>query len=463
MKFNIVFPTAVGLVLVMILPGAPPALAQETTVWTLADSVRRALDIAPEMRAAEAEIAARMGELSQADAWPNPTIALRADEKLGIQDRRGGYNLNQLSFTQPIPLRRLTHQRRAAEEDLESARAKQRYQRLQIEARTAQVFHALQLAAERQRLAQERLALAEKLHRGAERQSGGRKNNDQLVRYLSPLERARLDVLRETAYQDVAEAEGKWSEATAQFRALLAVAPGEPLTTLPLTPADTPKMLSALLDGLAAHPALLATQHSRDASRAGVDVARAQRLADPTLSIFHEQDELAGQRRIYTGIMLGVQIPLWNNHDGSVARAVAATDKADALLAAQRRDLESRLRQNHLHLGHLIEQAEHYRSRLLVPAKQVLDLTRKGFATGEQNGLALVDASNSYFEAQAHYLDLLHDAWFEAAELRLAAGVSLLKPDNLSEENAVVGARFIGRLTADNRPMNRAPTQETQP
>ena len=90
--------------------------------------------------------------------------------------------------------------------------------------------------------------------------------------------------------------------------------------------------------------------------------------------------------RDYTGFMLGVQIPLWNINGGGVARAVAEADKSEALLAAQHRDLESRLRQNHLHLGHLIEQADHYRTRLLVPARQVLDLTRKGFATGEQNG-----------------------------------------------------------------------------
>lgn len=422
MKFNRVFPTAAGLVLGSIFLSAPPALAQQPAVWTLAASVERALNLAPEIRAAEAEIAARAGDLSQAGAWPNPSIELRADEKLGIQDRRGGYNFNLLSITQPMPLRRLAHQRRAAEENVGSARAEQQHQRLQIEARTAHAFHALQLAAQRQNLAKERLDFAEGLHSGAKHQS-----TDQLVRYLAPLERARLDVLRQTAYQEVSEAEGKWSEAAAQFRALLALAPGDQLETVPLSPADTPATLAALLDRMALHPSLLAAQHARDANRAAVDVARAQRLADPTLSIFHERDELAGERRNYTGLMLGVQIPLWNRNSGSVARAVADVDKAEALLAAQRRDLESGLRQNHLHLGHLIEQAEHYRTRLLVPAKQVLDLTRKGFATGEQSGLALVDASNTYFEAQAHYLDLLHDAWFEAAELRLASGTSLIK------------------------------------
>ncbi len=430
MKFSILFQVAAGAALIF--SGAPPVLAQPPAAWTLEQSVRRALDRAPERRAAEAEIAAREGELSQSDAWPNPTIELRADEKLAIetQNRRGGLNLNQIIITQPLPLNRLEQQRRVAEENLASVRAEQLYRHLQIEARVAQAFHALQLAQVREHLAQQRLALAEKLHRGADHKKIGPRKFDPLVRYLSPLERARLDVLRETAYQAVAEAEGKWSEAAAQFRALLVIAPGEPqaepLETMPLIPADTPKILSALLDGLAAHPALRATQHSRDASSAKVDVARAQRLNDPTLSIFHERDQIAGEQRIYTGIMLGVQIPLWNNHGGSVARALADVDKAEAALAVQRRDLESGLRQNHLHLGHLIEQAEHYRSRLLAPAELVLDLTRKGFATGEQNGLALVDASNTYFEAQAHYLDLLHDAWFEAAELRLASGISLL-------------------------------------
>ena len=171
------------------------------------------------------------------------------------------------------------------------------------------------------------------------------------------------------------------------------------------------------------HPA---RQWARDAGRASVDVARAQRFADPTLSVIHEQDYLAGERRNYIGLMLGVQIPVWNRSDGGVVRALGEIDKAEAMLEIMRRDLVSRLRQSHLHLGHLVEQAEHYRTHLLQPARQVLDLTRKGYISGEQNGLALVDASNTYFDAQARYLELLRDAWSEAAELRLAAGISLI-------------------------------------
>ena len=401
--------------LILSLLTALACTSAQAQVWTLESSIQQATTVAPELRAAQAEVNARAGERTQAGAWPNQTLEIRGDEKLGIEDGRGGYNVNQISITQPLPLGRLAHQRRAAEAGLEAARATQQQQRLQLENRTAQAFHALQLAAERQRLAQERLAFAD----------GVRSGSDRLVRYLSPLEHARLHILRETARQDVALAEGKWSEAASQFRAFLALPPDSQPEAAALTALATPAALTELQGRLATHPALRASQYARDASRAQVKVARAQRFADPSVSIFRERDYLAGSRQDYTGVMLGVQIPLWNGNGGSVARAVAEVDKADALLAAQRRDLESGLRQNHLHLGHLIEQAEHYRTRLLTPARQVLDLTRKGFATGEQNGLALVDASNTYFEAQARYLELLHDAWVEAAELRLAAGLAL--------------------------------------
>lgn len=401
--------------LIMSFVGIGLCASASAQVWTLESSIEQAITVAPELRMAEAEVGARAAERVQAGAWPNPSVEVRTDEKLGLEDGRGGYDVNQISITQPLPLRRLSRQRQAAEAGLNAARAQQMQQRLQLEKRVAQVFHDLQLAAERQRLAQARLDFAE----------GVRPGSDRLVRYLPPLERARLDILRETARQDVAFAEGKWSEAASQFRALLALPVDSKPETSALTALAAPAALLELESRLPNHPALRASEQARAASRAQIDVARSQRFADPTVSVFRERDFLAGSRQDYTGVMLGVQIPLWNANNGAVARAVAEADKADALLAAQRRDLESGLRQNHLHLGHLIEQAEHYRARLLTPARQVLDLTRKGFASGEQNGLALVDASNTYFEAQTRYVELLHEAWLEAAELRLAAGLAL--------------------------------------
>ena len=395
----------------------------EPPVWTLDDTVRRAVEQAPERRAAEAEVAAREGALKQAGAWPNPSIDLRADQRLGIEDGRGGTDLTQVAITQPLPITRLASQRRQAEGQVAAARQRLDHVRLMRETEAARAFHALQLAQARLMLAEQRVVFVAGLDPAVTRRG------DRVVRYLTPLERARLAILREAAEQEVAAAEGKQSEASALFRALVALAPDTAPQAAPLVPAASPPPLDVLLEHLATHPALAASNQEIEAARAGIDVARAGRFADPTIGVFRERDFLAGKRRDFNGVMLSVQVPLWNLNSGGVARAEAETDQARERRAALRRDLEARLRQGRLHLGHLIEQAERHREHLLEPARRLLELARRGFETGEQNVLALVDAYNTYFDAEVRYRELLQEGWQETAELRLAAGVMLIQPE----------------------------------
>lgn len=398
---------------------ALPTMAADADGWTLEAAVHQALTVAPEVRVAEAEVAAHEGALKQAGAWPNPSIDLRADQKLGLEDGSGGTDLTQVAITQPLPLTRLSHQRTQAEAQLAAARERLRLTRLARETQAARTFHMLQLAQVRLALAEQRVAFVASL------ESGGDGKGRRIVRYLTPLERARLAILREEAEQAVATAEGKHGEAVAQFRALLALPPDAVPQTVPLTVAVKPPALDALLSQLDAHPALAANNLEIEAARAGIDVARASRFADPTIGVFRERDFLGGARRDYSGVMLSVQVPLWNLNSGSVARAQAEADQALGRRAVARRELEARLRQGRLHLGHLIEQAERHRERLLGPAREMLALARRGFETGEQNVLALVDGYNTYFDAEVRYHELLQETGQEAAELRFATGVAL--------------------------------------
>lgn len=417
-------PISAGAVLLsLFLAPAHSAFAAEAPVWTLDAAVRQAIAVAPEIREAEADVAARGGALKQAGAWPNPSIGLRADQRLGIQDERGGTDLTQVAVMQPLPLMRLAPQRHQAEAQLAAARERLQHARLAREVEAARVFHAVQLSQARLMLAEQRVASVAGIEPGAARR------NDRVVRYLTPIERGRLSILREAAEQEAALAEGVDSEAAAQFRALLAVAPNATLRVAALVPVEAPAPLPTLLERLDAHPALGAGGYDIEAARAGIDVARAQRFADPEIGLFRERDFLGGKRRDFSGIMLNVEVPLWNANAGNVARARAEADQARERRAALRRDLEARVRRSHLHLNHLIEQAERYRGRLLGPARRVLDLARRGFETGEQNVLALVDAYDTYFEADIRYRELLQEAWQEAAELRLATGIALVQQE----------------------------------
>lgn len=397
-----------------------PTMAADAGGWTLEAATRRVLELAPERQAGEAEVAARAAELKQAGSWPNPNIELRADDKLGIEDGRGGTDLTRAGISQPLPFRRLARQRTAAEVALRGAQAGRRSQQLQLEQETARVFAALQYAAARLTLAQDRLKLAQEYTNT----TAGRR--DPLVRYLSPLERRRLAILQEEAQQAMLASAREHDKALTGFRALLGLPPDASVTLAPPAPPAAPPALAELERGLDAQPAVAAAREETESARAGIAIEESRRFADPEFGVFRERDYLNGARRDVTVVELSVQIPLWNLNRGPVDRAKAEALRAQANLSVLQRDAASRLRQSYTDLTRLMEQAERMRAHLLDPAREVLDLTRRAFAAGEVNILALVDANNTYFDSQARYLETLKDGTLAAAGLRLAAGQSIV-------------------------------------
>ncbi|AXS82186.1 TolC family protein [Marinobacter sp. Arc7-DN-1] len=395
------------------------AMGQSQGIWTLEDSIRRVVEIAPEIRGAQAAVGARQGALQQAGVWPNPQIELRADDSIGKDAGTGGTDFTQFAISQPLPLSgRLGHQQAVAGAALDAARAEQSYQQIRLETQVAQRYHSLQLALGRLRLAQQRLQLADDLQNtGRRRAQAGE---------LSELERLRMDLIREAAQQALNSAEGAYNEALSRFRVYLGLS-GETTPQLTsLKPFGLVPALEQLQAGLANHPALLAAKHRVEAARSGVDLARAERLPDLSLSVFREQDLLNGRRQDVTGIGLGITIPLWDRNSGRIGEARAQVIEGQSELQVLERDLDSRLRQSYLNLNQLVKQGEHYRTRVFQPAQKVFELTRKAYASGEVEILSVIDANNTYFDAHERYLELLQEAWLEAADLRLAAGRALV-------------------------------------
>lgn len=397
-------------------------LAKTATYWTLDASIQRVMQVAPEIKMADADIGVQRGKLEQAGAWPNPTVAVRADDKLGIEDGGGGYDITQFAISQPLPLNRLGHQRQQAQAALNGAEAKYRYQRLMLEYKVAQQFHMLQLAQAKLDLAKLRLQQA-KLYQSRSRKSGA---GDPLVRYLTPLERMRLDIVLQTAKQMLDMAEGEYSETASAFRTLLDLPFDGELKVPALTAVVSPRSFKQLQTALRDHPNLKADKQAIMAAEAGVAVARSRRFDDPVLTLFREKDFLANRRDDITGIMLSIQIPLWNRNSGMVTEARYAVMQAKAEMELKQRQLVNNLHKSYLHLGHLIEQTEHYRTHLLQPAQRVLKLTQQDFATGALNVLNLIDANNTYFDTKQRYYELQMESWLELSELRKSAGLSVL-------------------------------------
>ena len=396
--------------------------AAQDREWTLESTLQRALAVAPQRYAVEAEVIARKGDVQQAGVWPNPTIELGANDAMGKEDGQGGTDLTQVTFSQSLPLSgRIGLQRKQAQSDLKQAQADVDRQSLVLEQEAARVLHTLQRAGAELQLAEQRLLIADEFQNiGHRREQAGD---------LSRLERLRLDVVRESAKQMSATAEGEYGEAVAEFRTLLNLSESEPkpvpLDSLPLLPG-----LADLEVRLDSHPALIAMGHSIDAAAHGLQVARANRYADPELWLSRERDFLGGKRQDVTAIGVSVTLPLWDRGAGRISAAQANKQKLQYERDALQRRLHNRLQLTHLHLAHLIEQSEEYRTKVLEPAEEIFQLTRKSFAAGQVEILNVVDAVDTFFDARTRYLGLLSEAWLEAAELRAAAGLSLATPQS---------------------------------
>jgi cobalt-zinc-cadmium efflux system outer membrane protein len=395
--------------------------------WTLESSVQQAMSAAPELEKTMAEIGARQAEIELSGMWPDPSIEFRVDNKLGKDDGSGGFDLTDVTISQPIPLSRTKYQQSVAEANLKATEYSREYQALLVQNRVSKVFHQLQLASAELSLAEKRLQLADELS------SQSRKNaQGVIVRYLTPLEKMRMTIIREKAHQAASSAEGKYKEALNEFAKLLVVEPDETATVSELRPVDSIPDLSSLFELQDRHAQLSSQQQQLVAATHEIDVARSSQMQDPTISLVRTRDTFSGGRDDVYGIMFNIQIPIHDRKSAAVGKAGYMASQQRIELERMKRELHINLKRSYTHLHHVVEQAADYKEKVLAPAKKMLDLTRKGFSSGELNMLTLVDANNTYFEARLKYLELLYQAWVELADVNLYAGQLIVHVDALN-------------------------------
>ena len=407
--------------MVMLLLAVPAASAAET--WTLAKSLQRAMDIAPEQQEAQAGIAVRQSELEQAGAWPNPTVSLRAQNRLGLQDGRGGYDVDQLMISQPLPLWRLQKQEAVAAKQLSAEQALADQSRLTLQYDIARLYYALLLNREKLRLAEQRQSFTHSIQRAHSNRA------TPVIQYINPLDQHRIELLDESARRALLNARAVYTETLQMFRLRLQLSDQQGVDLPALKPASTPPSLSALRQRLDKSSASLKQMHYQmEATQAGVDLERFRKFSDPVLSLIHERDVLAGRRQNFNGVMVSVPVPLWNRNQGNIERAEAEVIRTKSRLRITRRNLHAQLEQSYLNLTQLLEQLRTIHKRMLEPAEHLLALTRQSYAVGEVNSLNLIDAYNTYFNARNNALDLTYQSQLAAIGLHQAVGDPELRP-----------------------------------
>ena len=386
-----------------------PAWAQDApSPLTLSAAIALALRANPDLRAAGSELAAQEGALSQAGALPNPELEL-------LREGAGGENRSTtVQLNIPIELGGKRAARvDAARQERALAMLARAAQRDRVEADTAAAFHELVAASERERMAQELVALSGRAFEAAARRvEAGR---------LSPVEQTRARVAqggaRIEALQAAREVEAARIRLAALWngdaRGLRIVAPA----TASL-PAAAP--LEQLLARLDPSPSM---RHARTAVAHREALARLEktrRVPDVNVVVGTQREGPDPHNRAVLG--LSVPLPLFNRNDGAVFDALRRVDKARDLEQAEASRLRAELAQAHARLTTARAQAELIAGDILPGAEDAYRAAARGFEVGKFGLTDVLDAQRALSQSKNQYAAAIAEGHRAAADIARLLG-----------------------------------------
>jgi cobalt-zinc-cadmium efflux system outer membrane protein len=396
----------------------PDGPAEPTGLLRLRDALAAALLGNPELAADAYEVRAREAALVQAGAHPNPTLSVELEDFAGSGPFQGLESAQTtLLLGQLIEL----GGKRAARLDLAAAArdlASWDYEvrRIDVLVRTASAFVDVLAAQERQRLADEALALARSMQRVASlRLRAGIASPAEEIRAgvrvdVAGVEREHAEHELATARQALA---ATWGGEEARFER----AEGD-LETLPTVPSA-----EELAQRLEASPSVARWQAElayRDALR---ERAKSERVPDVTLRAGPRWLSGPGDTALVAEIAL--PLPLWDRNRGAVAEA----EHRLARLAAERRAARVRavteLTTARVGLEASSEEATLLRTRVLPGTERAVEALRRGYEAGRFAQIEVLDAERDRLGAREQYLSALAEAHHSAQQIERLTGVPL--------------------------------------
>ncbi|MET1536892.1 TolC family protein, partial [Burkholderia sola] len=179
---------------------------------------------------------------------------------------------------------------------------------------------------------------------------------------------------------------------------------------LPLLPE-----LAALQQRIEQAPAVLRARQALEQSRATVDLERARRLPDPTVSLGVKRATEVGRNQLVVGV--SVPLPVFDSNRGNQLQALRLADQAEEQLLATRVQLQARLFEARELLQASREQARQLAEEVLPTARTASELASRGFALGKFAYLDVLDAQRTWSEARSQYLDQLLATHRAAADI----------------------------------------------
>jgi cobalt-zinc-cadmium efflux system outer membrane protein len=156
---------------------------------------------------------------------------------------------------------------------------------------------------------------------------------------------------------------------------------------------------------LLSHPLIKGKEKELEQAQSGLNYTKWQRLPDPKLSGFID-DELDGLNK---GVGISIELPLWNFKSREIAEAEHLVIKERQELQALKLELTTEIKKK-LNRLKLSEQTINlFQSGLLKEAEASLKIAEVSYRQGEISLIDYLDSQRTYFSILKDFLDSLYD------------------------------------------------------
>ena len=401
----------------------PCADAQEVTIERL---VSIAIESAPELRAARAEIAVAGGQVTQAGVRPNPSMMSSQEQGTG------GTMYTTVGVEWPLDLfrrpARIEAARRAGDIVFLSVQDRERLLAAAVREQAGRVLAARRMLE----VTNEALAAARRMRDLLDRRvtEGG---VPKLEANLAAVEALRIEA-------DAALATGELEAATIELKALVGLAPDAQFTiadsleslvrsALPPRPSpptavqERPDIREALARMTLAEAQ---AEEARQAGRYDITVTGGYTRMQSGFAQqgFNDRGVRVPIEGIFHTVALGAQVklPLFDRNQGALASARAERSRAEIVLEARRRTARAELEAAEALDREAWRAVELYASTVRDLARQNVDVVLEAYDLGRFPLSDLLGQQRRYLEVEAGYTAVLSRAYNARAAVRRALG-----------------------------------------
>lgn len=400
-----------------------PALrAQESAPETnrlvaLGTLVDEALKRNPELRVAEASIAAAQGEVVTAKAYQNPEISFTPSAK-HVSPEGGSsdtYFDGVIGVGQLIEYPGKRAVRKAiAERSVAGSKLALESLRYQIQLQVRKAYYDLLAAQQIENLRKEQVESARVFTEAARKRTESG--------YASDFEVLKAEADFITAQKLLRESQGRIVSASIALNTMAGRPPTAPIQVAGVLGENSPLTSTNFLDfALTNNPALRIQLVENE--KAGLTVRAAKLNGRPDFTI-GPAVEINREEQIY-GVGISVPLPLWNRNKGEIQTATAGQQKALAETETLRLEIVRAVTTAEQNLGTANEQLALYTPEFRSRLRALVGQAEKSYAQSATTLLIYLDARRTYFDTLADYYESLAKAAEARADLESAVGVPL--------------------------------------